>query len=79
MEILPETLIVVAIVIFVGYTILGATGFGASPVTIPVLAQILPLRLPQGRLTAMDRTVFARKRRSPWSAVERSCHSSPVA
>jgi len=39
----PETLIVVALVIFVGYTIFGATGFGASPITIPVLAHILPL------------------------------------
>jgi hypothetical protein len=34
MEILPETLIAVAIVIFGGYTIFGATGFGASPITI---------------------------------------------
>jgi len=39
----PETLIVVAVVIFVGYTVFGATGFGASPITIPVLAHVLPL------------------------------------
>jgi hypothetical protein len=32
-------------VIFVGYTIFGATGFGASPITIPVLAHVLPLTL----------------------------------
>ena len=38
-----ETLIVVMLVIFVGYTIFGATGFGASPLTIPVLAHVLPL------------------------------------
>jgi hypothetical protein len=38
-----ETLMVVMLVIFVGYTIFGATGFGASPLTIPVLAQVLPL------------------------------------
>ena len=43
MAIPPETLIVVALVIFVGYTIFGATGFGASPITIPVLAHVLPL------------------------------------
>src|SRR4030095_7830411 len=43
MAITPETLIVVALVVFVGYTIFGATGFGASPITIPVLAQVLPL------------------------------------
>jgi uncharacterized protein len=41
----PETLIVVAVVIFVGYTVFGATGFGASPITIPVLAHVLPLTL----------------------------------
>src|SRR5882672_10908504 len=43
MAIPPETLIVVVVVIFVGYTVFGATGFGASPITIPVLAHILPL------------------------------------
>ena len=35
MTIPPETLIAVALVILVGYTIFGATGFGASPITIP--------------------------------------------
>lgn len=34
-----------ALVIFVGYTIFGATGFGASPITVPVLAHLLPLTL----------------------------------
>jgi len=43
MAIPPESLIVMVLVIFVGYTIFGATGFGASPLTIPVLAHVLPL------------------------------------
>src|SRR5215831_19898722 len=43
MTIPPETLILVALVVFVGYTIFGAPGFGASPITIPVLAHVLPL------------------------------------
>ena len=43
MTITPETLIVTAVVVFLGYTIFGATGFGASPITIPILAQVLPL------------------------------------
>ena len=43
MAIPPETLVVVVLVVFVGYTIFGATGFGASPITIPVLAHVLPL------------------------------------
>lgn len=36
-------LIVVILVIFVGYLVFGVTGFGASPITIPVLAHLLPL------------------------------------
>ena len=43
MPIQPETAVVVVLVIFVGYGIFGATGFGASPITIPVLAHVLPL------------------------------------
>jgi uncharacterized membrane protein YfcA len=39
----PDALIVVALVVFVGYLIFGLTGFGASPVTIPVLVHVLPL------------------------------------
>jgi uncharacterized membrane protein YfcA len=43
MTMAPDTLVVAALVILVGYTIFGATGFGASPITIPVLAHVLPL------------------------------------
>src|SRR5215470_14601976 len=43
MAIPPESLIMVVLVIFIGYAIFGATGFGASPLTIPVLAHVLPL------------------------------------
>ena len=39
----PSTLIVVVLVIVVAYTVFGATGFGASPITIPLLAHVLPL------------------------------------
>lgn len=43
MPIPPDALISVAVVIFAGYLIFGVTGFGASPITIPVLAHVLPL------------------------------------
>ena len=43
MPIAPEALLVVALVIFAGYLVFGLTGFGASPITIPVLAHVLPL------------------------------------
>jgi len=39
----PVALLVVILVIFVGYLVFGVTGFGASPITIPVLAHLLPL------------------------------------
>jgi uncharacterized membrane protein YfcA len=29
--------------VFVGYTVFGVTGFGASPITVPALAHVLPL------------------------------------
>jgi uncharacterized membrane protein YfcA len=32
----------VPLVIFVGYLVFGITGFGASPITIPVLVHLLP-------------------------------------
>ena len=43
MPIPPDALIFVALVIFAGYLIFGVTGFGASPITIPVLVHVLPL------------------------------------
>lgn len=39
------TLVFVAFVIFAGYTVFGLTGFGASPITIPLLVHVLPLTL----------------------------------
>ena len=54
MTIPPETLLAVALVILVGYTIFGATGFGASPITIPVLAHVLPLPFVLSLATVLD-------------------------
>ena len=39
----PAALIVVVLVIFGAYLVFGVTGFGASPITIPVLVHLLPL------------------------------------
>jgi uncharacterized membrane protein YfcA len=43
MPISAEALIFAAVVIFAGYLVFGVTGFGASPITIPVLVHVLPL------------------------------------
>jgi len=38
-----SVLILVGFVVFAGYMVFGVTGFGASPITIPVLVHLLPL------------------------------------
>ena len=38
-----SVLILVGFVVFAGYLVFGVTGFGASPITIPVLVHLLPL------------------------------------
>ena len=38
-----SVLILAGFVVFAGYTVFGLTGFGASPITIPVLVHLLPL------------------------------------
>src|SRR5262245_18165067 len=39
----PSTLVFAALVIVAGYIVFGVTGFGASPITIPLLVHIFPL------------------------------------
>jgi uncharacterized protein len=39
----PHDVLLVALVIFAAYLVFGMTGFGASPITIPVLVHLLPL------------------------------------
>src|SRR5205823_1611472 len=38
-----SVLILVGFVVFAGYMVFGITGFGASPITIPVLVHLLPI------------------------------------
>ncbi len=38
-----SVLIFVGLVVFAGYMVFGVTGFGASPITIPLLVHVLPL------------------------------------
>jgi uncharacterized membrane protein YfcA len=39
----PHDVLLVTAVVFAGYLVFGLTGFGASPITIPVLVHLLPL------------------------------------
>ena len=43
-----------ALTVFVGYTVFGVTGFGASPITVPVLAHVLPLPFVLPLAAALD-------------------------
>jgi hypothetical protein len=52
----PETLILVALVVVAGTTLFGATGFGASPITILVLARVLPLTFVRSLAALLDFT-----------------------
>ena len=38
-----ELLVIAPVVVFVAYLLFGITGFGASPITIPVLVHLLPI------------------------------------
>jgi uncharacterized protein len=38
-----DALILATLVVFSGYVVFGVTGFGASPITVPLLAHFLPL------------------------------------
>ena len=49
-----ETLLLAALIVFAGYTVFGVTGFGASPVTVPVLAHFLPLPFVLSLAAALD-------------------------
>src|SRR5437762_12771880 len=43
-----------ALIVFAGYTVFRVTGFGASPITVPVLAHFLPLPFVLSLAAALD-------------------------
>src|SRR5213595_3720519 len=43
-----------ALIVFAGYTVFSVTGFGASPITVPVLAHFLPLPFVLSLAAALD-------------------------
>src|SRR5438445_4107942 len=47
-------LLLAALIAFAGYTVFGVTGFGASPITVPVLAHFLPLPFVLSLAAALD-------------------------
>ncbi|PYN01621.1 MAG: sulfite exporter TauE/SafE family protein [Candidatus Rokuibacteriota bacterium] len=47
-------MLLAALIVFVGYTVFGVTGFGASPITVPVLAHFLPLPFVLSLAAALD-------------------------
>ena len=49
-----ETLLLAALIVFAGYTVFGVTRFGASPITVHVLAHFLPLSFVLSLAAALD-------------------------
>jgi len=49
-----DTLLPAALIVFVGYLVFGVTGFGASPITVPLLAHFLPLPFVLSLAAALD-------------------------
>ena len=49
-----DTLLPAALIVFTGYLVFGVTGFGASPITVPVLAHFLPLPFVLSLAAALD-------------------------
>jgi uncharacterized membrane protein YfcA len=49
-----DALIFAGIVVFLGYVVFGVTGFGASPITVPLLAHVLPLTFVLSLAAIMD-------------------------
>ena len=49
-----DTLLLAALIVFTGYLVFGVTGFGASPITVPVLAHFLPLPFVLSLAAALD-------------------------
>src|SRR6267378_2184285 len=47
-------LLLAALIVFAAYTVFGVTGFGASPITVPVLAHFLPLPFVLSLAAALD-------------------------
>jgi uncharacterized membrane protein YfcA len=48
------TLVVVGLIVTLGYTVYGITGFGASMVAVPLLAHVLPLRFAVPMMLVFD-------------------------
>ena len=75
-----SVLILVGFVVFAGYMVFGVTGFGASPITIPVLVHLLPLTfvLPLAAILDLSQrwpSGSTRAGRRTRAGSRRSCHS----
>ena len=49
-----DTLLPAAVIVFIGYLVFGVTGFGASPITVPMLAHFLPVPFVLSLAAALD-------------------------
>jgi uncharacterized membrane protein YfcA len=50
----PALLVAIPLIVLVGYTIFGATGFGSTVVAVPLLAHLVPLTTAVATMTSLD-------------------------
>lgn len=58
MELTPELVVIAAAVIVGAYLVFGLTGFGSTVISLPLLAQLLPLKLAVTLLLLLDFAAF---------------------
>jgi uncharacterized protein len=69
-------LLAIPLIVLLGYTIFGATGFGSAVVSVPLLAHLLPLTTAVATVTSLDlfaatHTVWRHRRSIAWSELKR--------
>jgi len=53
-DLAPALIVAIALIVLLGYTILGATGFGSAVVAVPLLAHLVPLATAVATITSLD-------------------------
>jgi hypothetical protein len=53
-DLAPALLVAIPLIVLLGYTVLGVTGFGSAVVAVPLLAHLVPLATSVATITSLD-------------------------
>ena len=72
----PALLLAIPLIVLMGYTIFGATGFGSAIVAVPLLAHLVPLTTAVATITSLDffaanSTAWRQRRHIAWPEFKR--------